>query len=357
MFLVEQHAMANRHPAGDRQRVPIAGRIDDHQRAGRVRDQLFERIGREPRVEQKRNSAGPHRPEEELDELHSIADQHGDALARTHAQGGQHARHAIHALIELPVGGCALAPAEQVNDGNLVRKPANRVVEKEAEIASTVRVGVVHHRSCYRRQRDGLVFKGDDTPWSPLHDRRWRCIDIVDQRLDLDTGDRSHLQVELRRFKEGSRRPSSSRRTRRGAPARDPPGCPAAPRTGERYFDAKQSAEAPAFSFGSSIRSITSGTAERSSCFCSASCSVTLICPVVRRALLRLSRLVHDHPQRPSFRDARPPARGRHRRNIQPRSSAADETYCAGPSEIRRCQHPTRRRRSRGFWSACRARS
>src|SRR5438874_1506523 len=59
----------------------------------------------------------------------------------------QHARHAIHALIELPVGGCALAPTEQVDDCNLVRQPANRVVKKEAEIASTVRVGVVHHFS------------------------------------------------------------------------------------------------------------------------------------------------------------------------------------------------------------------
>ena len=125
----------------------IAGGIDDHQRAGGVRDQLFERVGREPRVEKKRNGAGPHRAEEELDELHAIADQHGDALARAYAQARQHARHAVHALVELPVGGCALAPAEQVDDGNLVRKPANRVVEKEPEIASTVRVGVVHHRS------------------------------------------------------------------------------------------------------------------------------------------------------------------------------------------------------------------
>ena len=125
--------------------------IGDHQRAVGVRDQPFERAGREPRVEQKRNGAGAHRAEEELDELHPVADQHGDALARADAEPRQHRRHAIHALVELAVGGCALAPAEQVDDRDLVRKPPDRCIEEKPEIAAAVRARVVHHHSCRKR--------------------------------------------------------------------------------------------------------------------------------------------------------------------------------------------------------------
>ena len=44
------------------------------------------------------------------------------------------AGHAIHALVELPVGRCALAPAEQVDDRDLVRQPPHRFVEKEPRL-------------------------------------------------------------------------------------------------------------------------------------------------------------------------------------------------------------------------------
>ena len=133
--------MADRHARGDRERILVAGRIDDAERAGRVRDQVLERVGGEPRVEQQRDRAGAHRAEEELDELHAVADQHGDALARAHAKPGKHARHAVHALVELPVCGGPLLAAEQVDDRDLVREPPDRLVEEEAEIAAAIALG------------------------------------------------------------------------------------------------------------------------------------------------------------------------------------------------------------------------
>ena len=77
----------------------------------------------------------------------AVADQHGDALARTHAETGEHRRHAVHPLVELPVGGGALPAAEQVDDRDLVGEPPDGGVEEIAEIAAAIGIRVLNHGS------------------------------------------------------------------------------------------------------------------------------------------------------------------------------------------------------------------
>ena len=119
--LIQQHAQAGRGLPRNRQRVAIAGRVDDGQGAIRVRDQLLKRAGRKPRIEQERDRPRAHRAEKEFDEFQPVADQHGDALARPHAAPRQHPGDAIHALVELAIGRPTFAPTKQVDNGNLVR--------------------------------------------------------------------------------------------------------------------------------------------------------------------------------------------------------------------------------------------
>ena len=56
------------------------------------------------------------------------------------AEPGEHGGDAVHPRVERPVGDLPLAPAEQVDDRDLVGHRANRGVEEEAEIARAVRV-------------------------------------------------------------------------------------------------------------------------------------------------------------------------------------------------------------------------
>ena len=62
-----------------------------------------------------------------------------------HAESRQHARDAVHPLVELPVGGATLAAAEQVDDRHLVGHPRDGLVEEKAEIAPTIRIVHVTH--------------------------------------------------------------------------------------------------------------------------------------------------------------------------------------------------------------------
>ena len=112
------------------------------QRAVCVRDQLLKRAGRKPRIEQQRDRPSPHRAEEELDEFQPIADQHGDALPGRITEPRQHPGDAVHALVELTVGRLAFAPAKQVDDGDLVRHPPDRLVEKVPEISTPIRLHI-----------------------------------------------------------------------------------------------------------------------------------------------------------------------------------------------------------------------
>ena len=105
----------------DRQRIAMARRVHDRKRAGRVRNDLLERGCRKPRVEREGDRAGAHRAEEELDEFRAVSDHHGDALTGRYAEPSQHARDAIHPLVELPIGRASLLSAEQVDDRDLLR--------------------------------------------------------------------------------------------------------------------------------------------------------------------------------------------------------------------------------------------
>src|SRR5262249_7822248 len=78
--------------------------------------------------------------EEELDECRPVSDQHGDALARRYAEPSQHAGDAVHALVELPIGGAAFPSAEQINDRDLVRHARHGLVEEKTEVAPTIHV-------------------------------------------------------------------------------------------------------------------------------------------------------------------------------------------------------------------------
>ena len=81
-----------------------------------------------------RNRPGAHRAEEDLQELHAIADDHADALPRLHTQALHQAGDAIRALVELRIGDLPLAPAMQVDDRYLVGVAADRIVEEVAEV-------------------------------------------------------------------------------------------------------------------------------------------------------------------------------------------------------------------------------
>ena len=154
--LVEEEPVPQRQTRGQRGGLAMARGVHDRQHAGGVRDDVLERAGREPRVEGKRDRAGAHRSEKEFDELGAVSDQHGHALARTHAESRQHARDAIHPLVELPVGGATLAAAEQVDDRHLVGHPRDGLVEEKAEIAPTIRiVHVTHAHMATVRPADG----------------------------------------------------------------------------------------------------------------------------------------------------------------------------------------------------------
>ena len=136
--------VAQRQPLRQRERVAVAGGIDDRECAGRICNDVRERIAGEPDIERQRNGAGAHRAKEEFDELGAVADQHGDALARPHAEPRQHARNSVHTGIELAIGREALAAAPQIDDCHLVRHARDGVVEEEAEIALTIETGGGH---------------------------------------------------------------------------------------------------------------------------------------------------------------------------------------------------------------------
>src|SRR5215831_10753832 len=129
----------------------MARRVDDREHARGLNDDRIERAGGKPRVERQRDRARAHRPEEEFDELRAISDQHGNALARRYAEPGQHARDAVHALVELPIGRAAFPCAEQIDDRNLVRQARHGLIEEKAKVAPTIHV--VLGRLTSRRSR------------------------------------------------------------------------------------------------------------------------------------------------------------------------------------------------------------
>src|SRR5262249_53625785 len=149
--LAEDEPLARRQALRDGARVAMAGRVDDRERARGLRDDVLERVGSKPRVERQRNRAGAHRSEEEFDELGAVSDQHGDALAGRYAEPSQHAGNAVHALVELPIGGAAFPSAEQINDRDLVRHARHGLVEEKTEVAPTIHV--VHGSSRPRRSQ------------------------------------------------------------------------------------------------------------------------------------------------------------------------------------------------------------
>jgi len=137
---IEQQPLVQWQTLRDRERVAVARRVDDRERAPGVNDDLIERAGSKPRVERQRNRAGAHRSEKEFDELRAVSDQHGDALAGRYAEPSQHARDAVHPLVELPIGRAAFPSAEQINDCNLVRQARHGLIEEKAKVAPTIHV-------------------------------------------------------------------------------------------------------------------------------------------------------------------------------------------------------------------------
>jgi len=138
--LIQQQSLAQLQTLRDRERIAVTRRVDDRERARGLHDDLLERAGSKPRVERQRDRAGAHRSEEEFDELRAVSDQHGDALAGPHAEASEHARDAVHALVELPIGRAAFPPAEQVNDRNLVRPACHGLIEEKAEVAPSIHI-------------------------------------------------------------------------------------------------------------------------------------------------------------------------------------------------------------------------
>jgi hypothetical protein len=61
-----------------------------------------------------------------------------------YAEPSEHARDAVHALVELPIGRAAFPPAEQINDRNLVRPARHGLIEEKAEVAPAIHVVLGH---------------------------------------------------------------------------------------------------------------------------------------------------------------------------------------------------------------------
>ena len=135
---VKDEPLAQRRTARDRKRTAMARRIHGGHRAGRLCDDLFQRVSRKTSIERQRDRAGAHRPEEEFDEFRAVSDQHGNALAGRYAEPSQHARDRIHPLVELPIARAPLVSAEQIDDCNLLRHARHGGIEEEAEIAPTI---------------------------------------------------------------------------------------------------------------------------------------------------------------------------------------------------------------------------
>ena len=140
MALIQQQSLAQLQTLRDRERIAVTRRVDDRERARGLHDDLLERAGSKPRVERQRDRAGAHRSEEEFDELRAVSDQHGDALAGRYAEPSQHARDAVHARVELPIGRAAFPSAEQINDRNLVRQACHGLIEEKAEVAPAIHI-------------------------------------------------------------------------------------------------------------------------------------------------------------------------------------------------------------------------
>ena len=132
--------MAQRHALRNRNGVRVAARFDQGRRTAGVAEDVGERVGRKPRVERHRYGAGAHRPEEELDEFQPVADQHGDPLAGRDAEPRQHGGDPVHPGIKRPIRDLPLAPAEQVNDRNLVGGSHTSFAEEKPKIAPTIAV-------------------------------------------------------------------------------------------------------------------------------------------------------------------------------------------------------------------------
>ena len=205
---------------------------NDAEHALCVGDQPFERVRGEPRVEQERNGAGAHRAEEEFDELDPVADQHGDALAGLHAEAGEHRRHAVHPLVELPVGGGALPAAEQVDDRDFVGQTPHGRVEEVAEIAAAIGDPCpASWPDCYRTRRRTLplALLADAHALEPrqhLVAEVRQLLEVVDER-EADAAQAGPAQVRKLSARSGpDRRPSAGRPCRGrngGAGAGTPP--------------------------------------------------------------------------------------------------------------------------------------
>jgi len=148
--LIQQQSLAQWQTPRDRERIAVARRVHDRERARGLHDDLIERAGSEPRVERQRDRAGAHRSEEKFDELRSIADEHGHALARTHTQTRDHSCDRIHARVEIAISTYAFTPAKQINNGDLVGQAPRDVIEEKSEIALAVLA--LHRVKCDRKE-------------------------------------------------------------------------------------------------------------------------------------------------------------------------------------------------------------
>ena len=146
----EQEGSRKREPARECERVPVARRINDGKGAASIANDVLEGVGGKPGIERKRNCAGAHRSEEKLDELCAVADQHGYALAGAHPQTRNRACDRIHARVEIAIGTCALTPAKQINNGDLVGSALRDVIEEKSEIALAVLA--LHRVKCDRKE-------------------------------------------------------------------------------------------------------------------------------------------------------------------------------------------------------------
>jgi hypothetical protein len=120
--------------------MAMAGRVYERKHAGRITDDGPQGVGGKPDVERERDCARAHGPEEKLDEFRSVADQHGNTLTGADAEPREQPCDGVHAGVELPIGRATLATTEQIDDGDLVRHPPERIVEEIAEVAAAVLV-------------------------------------------------------------------------------------------------------------------------------------------------------------------------------------------------------------------------
>ena len=108
--MLQCDAMPERRRLRDPDGVGVHAGLHEHRPALGVLEDELQRVARQPRVDGHGNGPGPHRAEEDLQELAAVADDHADPLSGSHTKAPHQPSDTIGAFVKLRVGRSASRP-------------------------------------------------------------------------------------------------------------------------------------------------------------------------------------------------------------------------------------------------------